>query len=269
VSGGFPPVDGLAAGTSVGSSLSNGGTGIASNAAANTLGSFVQIIASTVGDASWVEVDIFPPTNSANGFAIDLAVGSAGNEVVIADKMHAHSNTSKSGVSIYRFPCAIPAGTRLSARSQATTGSNTGWVALRLFDSSFMGPEDGSGIDSIGFVAASTTGTTVTTGAASTLGSYAQLTASTTVDYSGLILMVDSDSTGDWYIFDIAIGAGGSEQVIIPRLATNPGLSTDAGRPAVLGPWPVCIPAGSRLAVRAAAVASAAATVHATLYGIK
>jgi hypothetical protein len=266
VSGGFPFLDGLAAGTSVGSSLSNGGTGILTGAI-NTLGAFVQIIAATAADANWVEVDVFGPTNSAQGFAIDLAVGAAGSEVVIADKLLTRTNTSKNDVHTYSFPCSIPAGTRLSARAQGTAATNTGWVAVRLYDTAFVGPEDGSGIDSIGFVAASTTGTTVTTGAASTLGSYAQLIASTTVDYRGLLLANDTTSVTDWFIGDIAYGAAASEQVIVPRFSFS-GTTSSAG-PGVLGPWPICIPAGSRLAVRLAATASAAATSHITLYGIK
>jgi hypothetical protein len=99
---------------------------------------------------------------------------------------------------------------------------------------------------------ANSTGTTVTSGAAGTKGSYAQLTASCN-EVSYLIVMVNKGSATatDYQLVDIAIGGAGSEQIILPNLRSSQTSSAGHLVPCLYG-YPVKIPAGTRIAARIA-----------------
>lgn len=89
-------------------------------------------------------------------------------------------------------------------------------------------------------------GTTVTSSAtAHTKGSWTQLDASTSFDASLLILDIAVQFQDTLYLFDVGIGASGSEQVLFPNLLVSQ--STAVTTEVFL---PVAIPAGSRIAVR-------------------
>lgn len=91
-----------------------------------------------------------------------------------------------------------------------------------------------------------TTGVTVTGGAANTKGAYATISASLPVNAVAIVVGVGSkSSTGD-YLLDIAIGAAGSESIIAPNLSVSgPAYS------AAFYYIPIRrLPAGERLAAR-------------------
>ena len=105
-------------------------------------------------------------------------------------------------------------------------------------------------LTSYGAVTASTSLTTVTAaGSANTKGAYTQITASTTADISWLYVMLDfvpTTGSGQTCAVDIAIGAGGSEQVTINNLmcaASYYGGCQEYG-------FPFNIPKGTRIAAR-------------------
>lgn len=52
---------------------------------------------------------------------------------------------------------------------------------------------------------------------ANTKGSYQQIVASAPINADGLILTVSCGSASSGYLVDVAVGAGGSEQVIVPN----------------------------------------------------
>lgn len=251
---------GTATGTSQGTSITAG--------AANTAGSFTQLVASSAIDASWMIV-ICNQASAAGALAVDIAVGASGSEKVIAQQI---VSVEASGAAV-AFPCSIPAGTRISARAQSSTASATVGVSVILFDGAFTQMDGNGGADSIGFVSGSTTGTTVTASASTnTKGSYAQLVASTTRDYIGLFGAFDTGGTTTAHhnLLDIAIGASGSEQVIIPNfpaVSSAQGLSANLFSPENIPFTPILIPAGTRIAARMQSnVASSA--MHVTLYGV-
>lgn len=90
---------------------------------------------------------------------------------------------------------------------------------------------------------------TVTANAsANTKGTYTQIVASTPTDICGLLVNIGLGATGRGYLMDIAIGAGGSEQVVIPNMPLQQFRST--GNPDMVFFIPIKIPKGSRIAVR-------------------
>jgi hypothetical protein len=278
MSGGFQNIDAtICNGTDIGTvAASSLGTTITASASPNTKGSYAQLIASTSSDATWVVVNVGHSTFSSNAMAIDLAVGGAGSEVIFANNLLARfegTNTSINVWTQYSFPVTIPAGSRIAARCQADNNpSDPGYINLILFDSSFPLFE-GVGVDSIGFAAGTTTGTTCTaSGSTNTKGSYAQLTASTARDYIGVIPIFDIGSAttpaGD-FLYDIAIGAGGSEIVIIPNIPVSKWGSTQGYAQTPLGgPFlPIQIPAGTRISARCQCD-TASGFLAITLYGV-
>ncbi|MHB1176074.1 MAG: hypothetical protein ACYCZJ_13225 [Sulfuriferula sp.] len=85
-------------------------------------------------------------------------------------------------------------------------------------------------------------------GAANTKGAWLQVIASTPQDYSGLWVQLRGATTNN-SLFDIAIGAAGSEIVVAPNLFCGPKPVPDSF--GSLFTIPQSIPAGTRVAVRA------------------
>lgn len=251
------------------------GTVITASSTANTKGSYTQLVASTAYDACFMMVTISAPStaNAINSKAelIDIATGASGSEIVLVPNLifPAYSYTTIYGVS-YGFPCCIPAGTRIAARSQSGLASNTSGVQVTLFDGSFSQPEGFGIVDSYGPSTSTSLGTpAIASGTADAKGSYAQLTASTSHDLAGVMVALDTQNAtlnNTAFLVDIAIGASGSEVVIVPNIMVCCGSGWLS--PPVTPFIPVNIPAGTRIAARVQSnVASATAGV--SLYGVR
>jgi hypothetical protein len=83
---------------------------------------------------------------------------------------------------------------------------------------------------------------------ANTKGSYAQIVAATAFDANWLLVQFAGILLNSPHLIDVAIGAGGSEQIVLPDLFAHP--------PGVVGSspsylFPVFVPKGSRIAARA------------------
>jgi len=109
-------------------------------------------------------------------------------------------------------------------------------------------------IDSLGTNTSDSGGTAIDAGAvANTKGSYAQIIASTSVAYRGLIVMFGNNATNRSltadYAVDIAVGAAASERIIIPDLELKAN-GQDQVTPQVWGPFFFNIPSGVRLSAR-------------------
>jgi len=211
---------------------------------------------------------IEPPNGSANVCAVDIGIGGSGSEVVVAQQLMASGATATEGGHHYLIPCAIPAGTRIAARGQGSA-SDTCYVSIVLFDAGFSG-EGCAGVDAVGFQAGTTVGSSIVPSAsANTKGSYTQLVAATSADYDGFYLSfnnVKASVTNAYYLLDVAVGALGSESVIVPNIVLTPGGMITS--PGSTGPFWINIPAGSRIAARAQASSASATAFGLMLYGI-
>jgi len=254
---------------------SSSGTVITAASSANTKGSYTQLVASTAYDACWMIIQMTFGTYTGLSAlqAIDIATGASGSEVVLISNIMQYSGDSILFCNNIVVPCCIPAGTRIAARMQATTASNTAAVNIVLFDGAYTQMEGCSLIDTYGFVSANTTGTVITTsGTANTKGSYVQLTASTTYDLLGFFFIIDNDAKTSGgtsnYLIDVATGASGSEVVIFPNFKVR---ALDQGfQPSYSGFCPVAIPAGTRIAARAAGASGGTSVpIGITFYGVR
>jgi hypothetical protein len=252
----FPPFDwqreeavGAATGTS-------NGTNVTCNASANTKGNYAPLITSTAFPSSLM-VLAFDTPSSARSYLVDIAIGAASSEQVLISNLLVSvpsSNPAWGAVGI--FPLAIPAGTRIAARAQSTTGSSQIRVSCHLFAGGFGIPPHGAIIDTYGVDTTDSGGTSIDPGGSShTKGSYVEITGATTRPHRYLAVLFGSQvngvmTTGTW-LFDIAIGGAGSEVVILNNLVVNATSQADGVHPAMYPLLPVNIPAGTRIAARA------------------
>jgi hypothetical protein len=232
---------------------------------ANAYGSYVTIIDPTPFTASGIIVTI--NYGAIGAHYTDIAVGAAASEVTLISKMFSLSpGVSTPEPGIIFFPIAIPAGSRISARSQCATGSTVSRMGLTLV---------GSGFPSGSFNLCQTLGPVATTDrvkiansqTAGTKSAWSELSAATATDIQAVGLCeCSSVASGTNYIaYDLGIRAAGSEVILIPDISVIHLLNSPANW---FGPLPCRIPVGSRVAFRSSSQASSASNVSSLLvYG--
>lgn len=232
------------------------GTTITASATANTKGAYAQLTAATGFEVDVILVMV-DDSSATIDYLVDLAVGAAGSEVVIANNLLVSGGTGSISYGMkYRLNVAVKAGERIAARCQASTLSSVVRISCLAFGQSFFASSPLSLVTTYGANLTDSGGTSVDPGGtANTKGAYSQITASTTAPIRELILGIGSDknatrSSQSWLV-DVAIGAAGSEQIIWPNVALNCSTSPDIITPQEYGPLPASIPTGTRIAVRA------------------
>jgi hypothetical protein len=248
------------------------GLSIPSGSSANAYGAWTTLVAAAPFDVTYMDVVITGPWGAEQG-AVQIGVGISGSEAIIAADLVCYSTD----VTTYRFPlpCAIPAGARIAARSSSTHASDTqDYLHLILFEGD-IGATDAAGVDSIGYVPSSSSGTTIDPGGtAYTKGAYVPLTAATPRDYAGFFLVIDGRAGAMAGVFqalvDIAIGVSGSEILLLPNFSFCAPAADEVwgGSPSPIY-W-IPIPAGTRISARAASSSNTATSREfgLTLYGI-
>lgn len=227
------------------------------NVSINTEGAWTQLLASTDFDAcgfwlGWITND--STILNAEGL-LDIGVGANPNEVaIVADLSQQWASASGRQMSGYGwFPVQIPAGTRISGRSQATTASLGILVeAIVMCEGTTGFPE----CTTFGATAATSDGTDVDPGAsAGTKGAWREFSASTPHDIVAISYGITRDAADRAlsiakFQIDIGVGANPNEVVVVPDLPGWQQSSQDINFPAYSGPIPCYIPAGSRLVAR-------------------
>jgi hypothetical protein len=223
-----------------------------------SLNSYVTIATSTTRayDAIFVQANV---NNSAgnNDNMINVAIGPSGSEQVVAQLKTSTQIAGFTDNYQYYLPISIPQGTRLSALYNSNTGSNV--VITIAGKSGALLADHGCAYSEVIGIAqpdASPSGTVIDPGAtANTLGAWTELVASSAHNYSYLSFIAGGNNGNAalsevLWLFDIGVGASGSEIVVIPQICL---VSTDNATPSPLvsGPYPVAIPAGTRIAARA------------------
>jgi hypothetical protein len=239
----------------------------------HTKGAYSDLIASTSGACTMIRLDMYSTATAAadTGNLVDIATGTAGNEVVIAADLNAgYAPPLVSQHLVYWLPIAVPSGTRLSARSQATIASDTVSIQIATFNGT---NKTVTAIDTIGTVSASSRGTNVVAGIGDAEGNWTTITASTANAYTGLLWSIGgaSDTTvlGANGLLDIAQGAAASEVAIVSNVAFSSDSSENIYQQIPLPVNSVSIAAGVRLAARIQSSAAGAQSFDVTLYGLR
>lgn len=232
-------------------------TQVTADAAANTKGAYAQLTAATVQDASGFLLHTGLPSAGGATYLLDLAIGGAGSEQVIlsnfllADQKGTQNNSGATGVFI---PLKIPAGVRVAARLQCSTGGASLRVGLTLFDGGFLLPEGFQRCTTYGANTATSSGT-ATNADQNAMGAWGELTASTTnpirlLYVAPIVALADTALTSTTVLFNIGVGAAASEVEVVSDIPILGSVFEDAAHPRFIGPFPVNIPAGSRLAIQ-------------------
>ena len=236
-----------------------GAVTIPAGASANTKGAWVTLVSSTPDD---VDVISFSCTSNYDGGtlnqgSIDFGIGPAGSEVVVIHDILVGQGGNTNKDALFCVPFHAPAGSRIAVRGQDTGAVSAGTVNISYFFGNFLHSTSSAGVDAVGFLPASTTGTILTApSAVNTPGAWSQLTSASSSDYVGFYLSLDTANTwgGDTLryncMIDVAIGPSGSEQIIVSGLVVA--LNNTMGNffPNYLGPFALPIPAGSRISAR-------------------
>lgn len=217
--------------------------------AANTKGSWVQLIASLTHDIELLHVHLVGPLTGNARYALDIGIGASGSELVVVPDLVAYGTVGWATV----IPLRVPGGTRIAARLASTTASSTARVSLVACAASLLTPVGYQSWTHYGFASASTGGVLSTSSATiNTKGAWVELTSSTTDPIEQIYVCIAGDATASQTAssaaVDIGVGASGSEVALLPDLVCLPQATSLIG--AVLGPFPVSIPAGSRIAAR-------------------
>jgi hypothetical protein len=253
----FPLIDWQLAENAGANTGASTGTTVTANGSGNTKGSYAQLIASTAFSSQMLMLIFDTPNSGTRDFLVDIAIGGAGSEQIIISNLlvsPAVDNTFMGA--IFQFAVNIPAGTRIAARCQSSTGSSNLKVTIQLFGAGLATGEIGSTVDTYGENTSDSGGTAIDPGgSANTKGSYTQITASTNKSHRYLTIAFGNRlngtmTSGSWLV-DIAIGGAGSEVVIISNLNLHAVSTADGITPQVITRIPVNIPAGTRIAVRA------------------
>lgn len=237
---------GADAGTSSGTAMTAGG--------ANTKGNYVVLSASTPFDCQGILVWMVDP-NTLEEYLIDIAVGAGGVEEVIVENLSYCTGNGTSGF-FYNIPVSIPAGSRVAARAQCNVGSKVLDICITLMAQGFLPSQPLGLVRAYGANTGDSGGVQIDPGGTvNTKGAYSELTAATTYEARAIFLawpnQSNSSRSAGEILLDVAIGAGGVEQIIIPDIALNFNGGCDMVTPFVVGPLMVNIPVGTRLAVRA------------------
>lgn len=247
------------------------GTGVASNAAADTKGSNVELIASTNFDA-WI-VELIVASVSASGTArrgsLDILIGAATEDILIADLLVGQAPTASAslGYRSYLFPLYIPSGSRISAAFACSTGSITPRVGIALHGGNGSPPFKVAGkVDTYGATAAG--GTAITPGSTGVEGSWTQIAASSNRDHFAFLATVqcnDATMAVSALSVDVGIGSATEEQIGAPQ---NYGMDTTE-RMWTSGPDLIFhdVPASTRLVMRASS-STTPETTQAAMYGL-
>lgn len=240
----------------------------------NTKGSWAQLVASTAHATHMLTI-MFAGGGTTLDYLVDIGIGAASSEVVIVPDLIVHGGTG--GIvypGVYMFPIEIPAGTRIAARATVHTGTTAIHVSAVLHGQGFNPSSPLSLVRAFGATLADSGGISIDSGGttANTKGAYSELVASTTYPIKMLALGIGNQANGTRtnasYLVDVAVGAAGSEVVVVPDLLLRAASQNDTMIPAFLGPFPVDIKAGTRLSVRAqCSITTAARLFDAILYG--
>jgi hypothetical protein len=267
--------------TTIGASNAEFGTLITASATPHTKGSPTQLLAATAFDSFGIIVGVGNVGTAATTNTrtlVDIMVGGSGSEAVLIPNLLAGqvgaSNSASSQPQYYYFPLYIPAGTRLSARSQSLAASDTVNVSVHLVQNQIPGKWYGYRVTDYGTSTASSTGTSHTP--TNNTGAYAtttQLVASTTNRIRAMQIGIDllTNTAGNTARGLVRVAAGGSTNYIVSGLPFRESTTLESmdftQANLVLSQMNFDIPAASYLGV-GAQMSVGAATRGFAIYGV-
>lgn len=239
------------AGPQVTDSTSNTGTiTITASATPNTKGAWAQAIAATASETTLLALLVSGVSQGSTDTStlIDIGVGAAGSEIVVIPDI---AVGGAAGINIL-VPVKIASSSRISIRSQSRIVSKSFTIAARNFTAFNAGDSalTPTALDVLG----TSTATSIGTAMSGASGTWVQIVASTSQNYSAFGIVPSITDTDivliDPFIYEIGVGAAGSEVSfgrIICSTAVAESITMRTVGPLIFGRE---VPAGSRLSIR-------------------
>lgn len=244
-------------------------TAVVASGTVNTKGSWAELTDSApVACSSFLLIVNFDLAS----YLMDIGIGPLGSEQILVPDIH-RSSAALMPTS-FVFPVRIPAGARVVARSASTLASSSSSTCMYLMAEGFSGAIGRNRVVTYGAVTADSGGTSIDPGGtAHTKGTWTQITASTPAAHKGLAIALgnqaNATATGTSWLFDIAVGGSGSEQIMISNYRASASVNETVS-PSFSPFFPVSIPQGSRLAMRSQCIVTDATDrlLDVVLYGL-
>lgn len=223
-------------------------------ASANTKGAWIEVVAAAPYEANGLIVNVRQSVAGSPSHLIDIGIGAAGSEVVLVPDLLFSSRLGHP--SAQWLPIKVAEGQRVAVRCQSTSTANIPQVTVTFIGGTHAGGPSYSRMLAYGVATADSGGTQVDPGAtANTKGAYSEISAATTQPMKWLLAAFTAKANSALldaaWLFDIAIGAAAAEVIVLPDILVGAQTASDMVTPQLMGPIPIDIASGTRLAVRA------------------
>jgi hypothetical protein len=201
--------------------VANGGGVSVTAGAIGVKGAAAVISASTPFEAHGIFVN-FSTKSSAADQLVDILIGGAGVEQVLIPNIYYSAGSNSAYGKSFFFPCYIPAGSRITAKTQSATASVTCRVSVTLLQQSFLGLPGFSKFLALGADVTNSRGTPLTDPTAAAWGAWTQIVASLS-DTIAWIMPIFGDraiatrTSGNKYHGQLGEGGAGVEQAFGPE----------------------------------------------------
>lgn len=223
---------------------------------AHTKGAWLELDASIDHNVRWLLIQPFKIYNGGGKKALfDIGTGTGGGETVLVANIPLFNDPAfwESHSGTFLLPVNITSGTRIAARAQCSTASES----VTMNATAIEGTGTATAINTYGANTSNSRGTQVDPGGTvDTKGAYVALSASVSADINYLIVIANHTANPDslsfqrWEI-DIATGAASSESVVIADISVAGRIPQRRSSPNIFTFPGLSIPAGTRLATRA------------------
>ncbi len=235
---------------------SQGSVSIAPPGSTHTKGGWAQIIASTAFPAAGFIFQDMPSLGATATALVDIGIGAEGQEQTIVSNFLSCRTHGRAYINMQPIYIPVAKGSRISIRYQQSTISYGHIFRMIMLPAGFSPVHSYQLCTTYGAVTADSGGTHIDPGAsANTWGAWTQITAATTRAARAIMFEIgnaNDTSKGanlDWVVA-LGMGDAGSETIILDNLGFGWHTSTADMFPHTFGPYPVMIPAGTRLAAR-------------------
>jgi hypothetical protein len=250
-------------------------TVLSGSASTDTKGAWTQIISATTQPASALLVQFGVDGVRANtNWFLDIGIGAAAAEQPLISNLMVTSGTTVPQTFPYLILVEVPKGSRLSARFSCSHGSASGTTircGIQIYSPNWETALQSAPVKDYGINLATSEGTTLVPGA-SAESAWVEVAPSATFAHSYLIIYAgktDTDTalTDDAFGLDIGLGVAGSETTVLGDLPFAVSVDADNLFPSIVGPLPVPVAKGNRIAIRALGV-TAQTGYRFALYGM-
>ena len=224
-----------------------------SSASANTKGAWVQAFTAAANTRDSILCGSLNIAGATN-YLLDIGIGAAGSEVAVIDNVMMNNALANHANNPYCFPLIIQAGQRIACRVQSIAGSQWSDISFYLIPVSAGLIAGLQKCDTYGVNTADSGGTSIDPGAtAYTKGAWVQLTASSLRPHSAIVIGASNqdNKTRAYSFWQIDVGLTSAKNTIIGNYVVRSHENDDAIYPFVSMPFPVSIPAGTEIWVRA------------------